>query len=108
MTFASGRSSAKSHRERLLGKPPLIPIEQDAGRRRRHRLALRLGTEALLMFDILHYTLLRLGDAAPLRAVARGRGASTRRRDVSVQGSPGECSGHLGGYTECSNGRLVD
>jgi len=27
---------------------------------------------------------------------------------VCVQGSPGECNGHLGGHAECINGRWVD
>ena len=27
---------------------------------------------------------------------------------VCVQGSPGECNGHLGGHAECINGRSVD
>jgi hypothetical protein len=28
--------------------------------------------------------------------------------DGCAQGSEEECSGHLGGHAECSNGRLVD
>jgi len=36
----------------------------------RYRTKWPLGTEARLMFDILHYTFLRLGDCAPFRAAA--------------------------------------